>query len=86
MIAAPIPHDCADGFYGAFWRRPTAYLEASVRAGISVFDALDAEDVSQAVHELGADLRSGAWGVRHRELRHRSELHPGYYVVIAERS
>src|SRR4051794_26755110 len=23
----PIPHDCADGFYHAFWRRPEAYLD-----------------------------------------------------------
>jgi len=23
----PIPHDCTDGFMGAFWRRPEAYLD-----------------------------------------------------------
>jgi hypothetical protein len=84
LVAAPIPHDCADGFYGAFWRRPTAYLEASVRAGISVFAALDADDVARAVHELDADLREGLWDERHRDLRDRLELHLGYYVAIAE--
>jgi SAM-dependent methyltransferase len=84
LVAAPIPHDCADGFYGAFWRRPAAYLEAPVRAGISVFAALDADDVARAVHELDADLRSGLWDERHRDLRDRSELHLGYYVAIAE--
>ena len=40
------------GFYGAFWRRPDAYLDPSVRAGISVCSALDADDVSRAVHDL----------------------------------
>jgi SAM-dependent methyltransferase len=84
LIAAPIPHDCADGFYGAFWRRPAAYLDASIRAGISVFAALDPGDVSHAVNDLGADLRSGLWNDRHRDLRDRSELHLGYYVAIAE--
>jgi hypothetical protein len=84
LVAAPIPHDCADGFYGAFWRRPATYLEPSVRAGISVFAALDADDVARAVHELDADLRSGLWDERHRDLRDRSEFHLGYYVAIAE--
>jgi SAM-dependent methyltransferase len=84
LIAAPIPHDCLDGFYGAFWRRPAAYLDASVRDGISVFAALDADDVEHAVHELDADLRSGRWDERHRNLRDRSELHLGYYLAIAE--
>jgi SAM-dependent methyltransferase len=84
LIAAPIPHDCVDGFYGAFWRRPAAYLDPSVRDGISVFSALNADDVSRGVHELDADLRSGAWDERHAYVRNRSELHLGYYTVIAE--
>src|SRR4051794_25667524 len=33
----PVPHDCLDGFFGAYWRRPEAYLDPRVRAGISVF-------------------------------------------------
>jgi SAM-dependent methyltransferase len=84
LVAAPIPHDCADGFYGAFWRRPAAYLDASVRAGISVFAALDADHVGRAIDQLGADLRSGLWDQRHRDLRDRPDLHLGYYVAIAE--
>jgi SAM-dependent methyltransferase len=84
LTAVSIPHDCGDGFYGAFWRRPAAYLDPSVRDGISVFSALNADDVSRAVHELDADLRSGAWNERHVDLRDRSELHLGYYAVTAE--
>ena len=26
----PVPHDCVDGFYQAFWRRPRAYLDKRV--------------------------------------------------------
>jgi SAM-dependent methyltransferase len=84
LIPAPIPHECIDGFYGAFWRRPAAYLDPVVRAGISVFAALDADEVGHAVHELRADLRSGAWDERHRDLRCRSKLHLGYYVAVSE--
>jgi hypothetical protein len=25
-IPVPISHDCSDGFTGAYWRRPSAYL------------------------------------------------------------
>ncbi|WP_245235345.1 hypothetical protein [Streptomyces violaceorubidus] len=33
---SPVPHDCAHGFLTAFWQRPEAYLDPSVRAGISL--------------------------------------------------
>ncbi len=83
LVPAAIPHDCADGFYGAFWRRP---LDPRVRAGISVFAALAAADVDRAVDALEADLRSGAWQARNADLLGLSELHLGYYAVIAELS
>jgi SAM-dependent methyltransferase len=33
----PIPWDCADGFYEAYWRRPEAYLDDHVRRGMSIW-------------------------------------------------
>src|SRR5262249_33582328 len=33
----PVPHDCTDGFLGAYWRRPHAYLDPRLRAAISTF-------------------------------------------------
>lgn len=84
LIRVPIPHDCLDGFYGAFWRRPEAYLHQAVRDGISVFAQLSAEQVHRGVDALRADLDSGDWHARHRDLLERTELHLGYYVVIAE--
>jgi SAM-dependent methyltransferase len=79
-----IPHDCADGFYGAFWRRPRAYLDPVVRAGISVFAQLDPGHVERGIAALTADLESGAWERRHRDLLTLDELSLGYYVVVAE--
>lgn len=82
----PIPHDCADGFYGAFWRRPHAYLDPVVRGGISVFAQLDPGHVERGIAALASDLESGAWERRHRDLLALEELSLGYYVVVAELS
>ncbi|HZC14338.1 MAG TPA: class I SAM-dependent methyltransferase [Thermoleophilaceae bacterium] len=77
----PIPHDCRDGFYGAFWRRPEAYLDPEVRNGISIFSLLDARDVEAALARLRGDLESGRWRQRHAALLGLSELDLGYAVV-----
>ncbi len=29
-IPLPVPHDCTDGVFGAYWRRPEAYLDPAV--------------------------------------------------------
>ena len=80
----PIPHDCADGFLGAFWRRPEAYLDPEVRAGISVFRLLPEEEVAAAVEALRADLESGAWRRRNADILDRDELDLGFRLVVAE--
>jgi SAM-dependent methyltransferase len=40
VTTVPVPHDCTDGFYGAYWRRPAAYLDPKIRAAISCFWAV----------------------------------------------
>jgi SAM-dependent methyltransferase len=80
----PIPHDCRDGFLMAYWRRPEAYLDATVRANISVFSLLPADEVATIVGALRADLESGAWELRHGDLLTRDELDLGYRLLIAE--
>jgi SAM-dependent methyltransferase len=84
LTPVPVPHDCADGFYGAYWRRPEAYLDPAVRAGISVFAKVSSAAVVRAIDALGADLETGRWHERHRELLSMDELHLGYYVIVAE--
>ena len=83
-IPVAVSHDCTDGFYGAYWRRPEAYLETDVRAGISVFSQVPSGAVARAVDALGADLETGRWHDRHRELLTMDELHLGYYLITAE--
>jgi len=84
LIPVPVPHDCTDGFYGAFWQRPDAYLDQAVRDGISVFAQIPATQVKAATDVLRADLASGAWQHRHAGLLERTELHLGYYIAVAE--
>ena len=84
LIPVPIPHDCTDGFYGAFWRRPEAYLRPEVRAGISVFSQLSSGAVDRALEALTADIKTGRWQNKHRSLLTARELHLGYYAIVAE--
>jgi SAM-dependent methyltransferase len=83
-VLLPVPHDCTDGVFGAYWRRPEAYLDASVRASISGLALADPDLVREAMLRLEADLGSGAWERRHGELRALDELDLGYCVLAAE--
>ncbi|MDX6716446.1 MAG: hypothetical protein QOH30_3004 [Baekduia sp.] len=82
----PLPHDCLDGFYHAYWRRPHAYLDDEVRSNISVFRRLPAADVRDAVDRLRRDLDDGTWAQRRGSLLGRAELDFGLRIVVAERA
>jgi hypothetical protein len=56
----PVPADCADGFGAAFWRRPDAYLDPTVQAGMSLFAKTDQALLRPGLARLAADLVSGA--------------------------
>ena len=79
----PIPGDCVDGFLGAYWLRPEAYLDEEIRSGISTFGRLTSTDPQ--LERLERDLTSGNWERRNAELRHRADLDVGYRLVIVER-
>jgi hypothetical protein len=77
----PIPWDCRDGFFSAFWRRPEAYLDPAVRAGISTMARREAE-LADGLARLRADLDSGEWARRHADLLELEELDVGYRLLI----
>jgi SAM-dependent methyltransferase len=79
----PVPHDCADGFGAAFWRRPEAYLDTRVRAGISMLAQADPGDLVDGLSALAADLESGTWHERHRELSTLDRLDAGYRLIMS---
>jgi SAM-dependent methyltransferase len=80
ITSVPIPHDCTDGFLGAYWRRPLAYLDAGARSAISAFAQL--ENVQPRLARLEADVRSGAWAARNATLLGQDELDLGYRLLV----
>ncbi len=79
--AVPVPHDCIDGFLGAYWRRPEIYLDPVTRRSMSSFAKIDAE---AGLARLKRDLDSGAWRARHGELLNRDALDIGYRLLSWE--
>jgi SAM-dependent methyltransferase len=77
-----VPHDCTDGFFAAYWRRPQAYLVPAVREAISGLALLDQDLVDDAIARLAADLADGSWGRRHADLLGHTSWDCGYRLVI----
>jgi SAM-dependent methyltransferase len=78
-----IPWDCADGFPEAYWRRPEAYLDKGVRDGMSIWARLGPDIERRAVTGLRADLASGRWAERNRDLVGLDTADLGLRLLIA---
>lgn len=83
MEPVPIPWDCADGFFEAYWRRPEAYLDENVRRGISVWARVGPHAEQRAVRSLRDDLASGRWAERNRGLVDLDAAELGLRLLIA---
>jgi SAM-dependent methyltransferase len=81
LTELPIPADCRDGFLGAYWKRPRAYLDPAVRASISTFSKIG--DVTLELARLENDIDSGKWQQRYSSLQNINELDLGYRLVAA---
>lgn len=75
-----IPHDCVDGFFSAYWRRPGAYLDDKIRAVMSPFWLMG--DVSAQLQTLRDDLDSGQWARKYGHLLELDALDCGYRLVV----
>lgn len=80
IIPVAVPHDCQDGFMGAYWRRPTAYLAPEVRGAMS---GLATRDASAGITRLAADIANGTWDRRYAGISNLQQLDIGYRLVIA---
>jgi hypothetical protein len=76
-----VPRDCIDGFLGAYWSRPSAYLDPVVRAGMSGLSGIS--NLSEGLARLEADLASGAWHRRFGDKCSGTHLDIGYRLVVA---
>ena len=83
ITPVPVPHDCADGFGAAYWRRPEAYLDPAVRAGMSLLARANPVTL-RGLDRLAADLSSGRWYDQHADLLDREELDLGYLLITAD--
>jgi SAM-dependent methyltransferase len=81
--AVPIPEDCRDGFLGAYWKRPSAYLDRMVRDSISTFSKVG--NIDSQLAQLERDISSGEWERRYSSLQNLSALDLGYRIVIANK-
>jgi SAM-dependent methyltransferase len=79
----PIPWDCADGFFEAYWRRPEAYLDEAARRGMSVWTRVGPDPERRAVRSLRHDLVSGRWAERNRDLAALDAADLGLRLLIA---
>ena len=84
--AVSIPHDCTDGFHGAFWRRPAAYLDPQIRSAMSTYALLPPTHYAEGLDRLAEDIQSGLWEELHRPLLSANELDLGYRIITAELS
>ena len=80
VLPVPIPFDCHDGFYGACWRRPQAYLDPNVRRNISLFARL--RDTAGAMKRLSNDLSTGLWHQQFGRLEKLTFLDLGYRLLV----
>lgn len=82
VVPVFIPADCRDGFLGAYWRRPMAYLDPRVRQSISLFSKTSSVDINMALPRLQTDIESGAWATRYASIASKDSLDLGYRLVI----
>ncbi|MGO4755477.1 methyltransferase domain-containing protein, partial [Streptomyces sp. 2MCAF27] len=79
-----VPHDCVDGFGAAYWRRPEAYLDPQVRAGISLLAQTGEDTIAPGLARLADDLATGRWHTRHAELLALDTIDVGYRLLVAD--
>lgn len=80
----PVPADCTDGFYAAWWRRPDAYLDPTVRSAISGLARLTPQQVEPGIQQLAEDLATGEWQRRHASLLTLDSYDAGYRLIVAK--
>ena len=74
-----VPHDCSDGFLGAYWRRPEVYLDPISRRSMSSFAEIEADE---GLGRLANDVNSGAWHQRNANILGLDALDLGYRLLL----
>jgi SAM-dependent methyltransferase len=80
----PTPADCTDGFFEAFWNRPEALLDPTVRASQSIWELVEPAVQERIAARLATDLESGRWDEEHGALREQESYEGSLRLVISE--
>jgi hypothetical protein len=83
VISVPIPASCQDGFEGAYWSRPHAFLDTAVWGSMSALQMIPESDRMAGMSRLSEDLESGEWERRFGHLATLDELDVGYRLVVS---
>ena len=78
----PVPFDCTDGFTEAFYGRPEAFLDPTVRRSQSAWSFVPPEAEARAVDALAADLATGRWDEKYGRLRHEESFIGSLRLVV----
>ena len=65
----PVPLDCTDGFFEAFYGRPEALLDPVVRRSQSAWKFADPAEREAGLARFADDLAAGDWDARYGPLR-----------------
>jgi hypothetical protein len=79
----PLTRTFEDGVLGAYWCRPSAYLDPAVRAHMSGFARLDPVVVDRAMRRLRADIESGRWDARYGSLAELDVFDAGFRLLVS---
>lgn len=79
-----VPFDCTDGFTGAYFGRPEAYLDPVVQSGMSTLAKLTPDERAAGTERLRAALADGSWDEQHHALRTTPHHDIGYRLVVCD--
>jgi SAM-dependent methyltransferase len=82
VTSIPIPGDCQDGFAHAYWKRPAELLDPGINGAMAMFANLPPVAVKAGLARLRADIASGHWQRRNRELAELDALDLGHRLVV----
>ncbi len=82
--ALPVPRDCEDHFFAAFWARPEMLFDDETMRPMWVWQSISEEAKRTGRDRLAVDLKSGAWEERYGHLRSQAELDVGLRIVRSE--
>ena len=77
-----LPADCIDGFMAAYWQRPEAYLDDTIRENMSTFSKIG--DLESGIARLRKDLDSGTWKSRNQSLINSDTFDAGYRLITVD--